>query len=242
VHPSSSAPRRQHDNRTAAAHRKIRRARTAGARGSQAVEGAQGVEAKARNPARSAGIDQPMTRKPSPKPRVSAKARKPAPAPAAKRPAHRPVYEASDKDRLTVKVMVAGGIEQTAIAGVLGISGPTLRKHFRREINTGMAEISAQVVSSLITMAIGRPGRRGTDTIPAQAAMPPNFNAAKWYSQARMGWQEHIIVDDGKPADTPMRVIVEFVGEAAAPRVDQSAPRTGSRLPDDIRKHVQLVG
>jgi hypothetical protein len=176
------------------------------------------------------------SRKPSSKPRVQA------PRPAAKRPEGRPVYEATDKDRLTVKVMVAGGIEQRAIAGVLGISGPTLRKHFRREIDTGAAEISAQVVSSLITMAIGRPGRRATENVAAQPAVPANFNAAKWYSQARMGWTEHIIVDDGKPADTPMRVVVEFVGEAAAPRVDQSAPRTGSRLPDDIRKNVQLVG
>ncbi|MGD0110159.1 MAG: hypothetical protein ABSC06_40025 [Rhodopila sp.] len=57
-----------------------------------------------------------------------------------------------------------------------------------------------------------------------------------------MGWSERIIVDDGKPADTPMRVVVEFVGEAGAPQVEQSAPRTGSRLSDDIRKNVQLVG
>jgi hypothetical protein len=208
-----------------------------------------------------------MTRKPSPKPGVrtpppipkppARKAAKAKPAndgamgnrhlhaapPSAKRPAHRPEYEATDKDRLTVKVMVAGGIDQVAIAGVLGISKPTLRKHFRREIDTGMAEIGAQVVSSLITMAIGRPARRATETIPAQAAVLPNFNAAKWYSQARMGWTETIKLDDGKPADTPLRVIVEYVGEAATPRLDPSAPRAGgSRLPDDARKNIQLVG
>jgi hypothetical protein len=182
------------------------------------------------------------TCKPSPKPRVAAPPkRKAGPAPPTRKRG-KPPYEATDKDRLTVKVMVAGGIEQTAIAGVLGIAPKTLRKHFRREITTGSAEISAQVVSSLITMAIGRPGRHATENAAAQPAVPANFNAAKWYSQARMGWSERIIVDDGKPADTPMRVVVEFVGEAAAPRVDQSAPRTGSRLPDDIRKNVQLVG
>lgn len=164
----------------------------------------------------------------------------PTPPPVAKRPAHRPEYVPTEKDRLTVKVMVAGEIKQAAIAGVLGISLKTLRKHYRREIDTGAAEIGAQVVSSVITMAIGRPARRATDKAPAQSAVQPNFNAAKWYTQARMGWTEHIVVDDGKPADTPMRVVVEFVGEAAPARVEQAAPRT--RLADDVRKNVQLVG
>lgn len=181
-------------------------------------------------------------KKPVPKPPArKAKAAKPAPEPAAPptstgKPAHRPPYVPTDKERLTVKVMVAGGIKQVAIAGVLGISGPTLRKHFRREINTAAAEIGAQVVHSLITMAVGQ------KAAPGRSALPPNFHAAKFYTQARMGWSEHITVDDGKPADTPMRVVVEFVGEAAAPRAEPSAPQSGSRLPDDIRKAVKLVG
>jgi AraC-like DNA-binding protein len=139
-----------------------------------------------------------------------------------------------------VKVMVAGDIKQKDIAGVLGISRPTLRKHFRREIDTGMAEIQAQVVASLVTMAVGRPARRGTDKVPAQPAVPADFRAAKWFSQARMGWTERIIVDDGKPAGTPLRVIVEYVGEAAPPRTEGAA-RFGL-LPEDMREHVQLVG
>lgn len=182
---------------------------------------------------------------PVPKPRKAATA-KPANsgAAAAKPPPKRgqPPHVPTDKDRLTVKVMVAGGIEQVDIAGVLGISGPTLRKHYRREIDTGAAEIGAQVVASLVTMAVGRPGRRATENTAAQSAIPPNFHAAKWITQARMGWSEHIVIDPGKPSDTPMRVIVELVGEAVAPRVDQSASRTGSRLSDDVRKNVQLVG
>jgi hypothetical protein len=133
-----------------------------------------------------------------------------------------------------VKVMVAGGIEQLSIAGVLGISHVTLRKYFRREIATAAAEVGAQVVSSLITMAIGQ------KPAPGRPAVAPNFHAAKWYTQARMGWSEHIVVVDDKPADIPMRVIVELVGEAAPPRVEQPAPRAGSRLSDSAR--VQLVG
>jgi DNA-binding CsgD family transcriptional regulator len=148
----------------------------------------------------------------------------------------RPLYVATDKDRTMVKVMAAGGIEQAAIAAVLKISPKTLRKHFRHEIETAAAEIGAKVVASLINMAVGQ------SAAPGRAALPPNFNAAKWWTQARMGWSERIVVDDGKPADTPMRIVIEFVGEAAAPRTEQSAPRSGSRLSDDMRKNVQLVG
>lgn len=132
-----------------------------------------------------------------------------------------PPYVATDKDRLTVKVMIAGGIEQSAIAAVLGITPKTLRKHFRHEIDAGAPEMFGRVVASLFSMA----------------TTGKNVHAAKWITQARMGWREHIVVDDGKPADQPMRVIVELVGEAAPPRVEQSAPRSGQRLPG-----VQLVG
>jgi hypothetical protein len=180
--------------------------------------------------------------------------RKPVASPPAIRGPGQPPYAATDKDRLTVKVMVAGGIEQVAIAGVLGISAPTLRKHFRREIQIGAAEIGAQVVTSLITMAVGKPSRRATETTAAQPAIAPNVNAAKWYTQARMGWSEHIVVDEGKVSDTPMRVIVEFVGEpavsgqssgvshAGSVHSHDGQTRTGPRLADDIRKNVQLVG
>jgi hypothetical protein len=39
-------------------------------------------------------------------------------------------------------------------------------------------------------------------------------------------------------ADSTLRVIVELVGEAAAPRAEQMA----LRLSDDLRRNVQLIG
>jgi hypothetical protein len=161
------------------------------------------------------------TRKPSPKPRGAAP-------PPPERPARKrgqPPHEPTKVDRDTVSVMVAGGIAQSDIARARGISLGTLRKHYKTELETG--------ATALNTICIIEHVKR---------IKTGDFQAIKWWQQSRMGWSERIIVDDGKPADTPMRVVVEFVGEAAAPRVDQSAPRTGSRLPDDIRKNVQLVG
>lgn len=159
------------------------------------------------------------TRKPPLKPKAAT-------APLIKRPANRPPHEPTEVDRRSVSVMVAGGIAQADIASARGISVGTLRKYYRQEIRNSTTALNTIVLIEHVKLI-----RAG------------NFQAIRWWEQARMGWSERIVVDDGKPADTPMRVIVEFVGDAAPPRIEQSTPRPGSRLTDDIRKNVvQLIG
>lgn len=133
--------------------------------------------------------------------------------------------------------MVAGGISLSDIAACIpfdrndpetrSISLRSLHNHYKPELRTGSTKLNSMVVIEHI-----------------KAIRAGNFNAIKWWEQSRMGWREHIVVDDGRPADTPLRVVVELVGEAAAPRAaDQSAQRPGaSRLSDDVRRNVQLVG
>jgi DNA-binding CsgD family transcriptional regulator len=146
-------------------------------------------------------------------------------APVARKPG-RPPYETTDKDRTMVRLMCAGGITQDRIAAAIEISTPTLRKHYKRDIMVGGTEIDAQAIGALVT-AMRSGGKQAVA-------------AAKFWCQSRMGWSERMTDDDGKPADIPMRVIVELVGDAAASRVEQSASRTG--FSDTIRKNVQLVG
>jgi hypothetical protein len=153
-------------------------------------------------------------------------ARKPPPTPtppAIKR--GKPEHEPTKEDRDTVSLMVAGGIAQDDIARVRGLSEKTLRKHYKKELLTGAAFLNSIVIIEHV-----------------KRIKAGDFQSIKWWEQARMGWRESILVDDGKPADTPMRVIVEFVGDAPASRDDRSALRTGSRLSDELRKNVQLVG
>jgi DNA-binding transcriptional regulator YdaS (Cro superfamily) len=103
---------------------------------------------------------------------------------------HRPPHEPTDKDRATVKVMTAGGIEQGAIAGVLGISKPTLRKHYKREIATAASEAHARISASLFTM--GTTGK--------------NVAAAIWWEKTRRGFSETMRVEqtgaDGRPIES----------------------------------------
>ena len=133
----------------------------------------------------------------------------------------RPAFEPTPMQRDTVKVMVAGGIQQPAIAGVLGISEPTLRRHFRKEIANGAAEVGLIVVAAHLKRI-----RAG------------DMRAIEWWEKARMGWMERTVVDEGRLADVPLRVIIELVGDAPV-QIEQERPRR----PDfDATKRVEFVG
>jgi hypothetical protein len=130
---------------------------------------------------------------PAKKPPKRSRERKPAPPPPpapAKSVGGRPPYEPTEKDRQTVRVMVAGGIEQAQICGVLKITRMTLRKYYRDELENGAAAINAIVVAEHLKRI------RGGD-----------FNAIRFWEQARMGWTERVQVNnqqldkDGNPAD-----------------------------------------
>jgi hypothetical protein len=65
----------------------------------------------------------------------------------------RPVYEPTPADRATVKNLAAVGVPHAEIAkcvGSYGISEPTLRKHFRRELDISLNEVKALAMSGLV--------------------------------------------------------------------------------------------
>ncbi len=106
----------------------------------------------------------------------------------APQPPGRPPHEPTKESRLTVAVMIAGGIEQAHIAAGLGLSRPTLRKHYRNEIKSGGARANGNVVAALYKQAIGG-----------------NVKAQIHWTERRMGWTETSTVEnvgkDGKPIE-----------------------------------------
>ena len=65
----------------------------------------------------------------------------------------RPVYEPTPADRATVKNLAAVGVPHAEIArcvGSHGISEPTLRKHFGRELQNSLNEVKALAMSGLV--------------------------------------------------------------------------------------------
>lgn len=66
------------------------------------------------------------------------------------RPSHVPTAE----NRNLVEAMTGFGIIQDDIATLLGISRPTLRKHYDAELNCGLTKANALVAQSLFKKAI----------------------------------------------------------------------------------------
>jgi hypothetical protein len=111
----------------------------------------------------------------------------------------RPVYEPTPADRATVKNLAAvGGITHAEIArcvGTHGISEPTLRKHFRRELDVSLNEVKALAMSGLV---------RGLKKGDAWAVV--------FLLKTRAGWRETPVPESGTPA-----TVVHIVNRVSSP-------------------------
>jgi hypothetical protein len=97
-------------------------------------------------------------------------------------------------DRATVRNLVVAGYSHERIAaciGTHGISERTLRKHFRRELDTSKAEVDAFATNTIIELMKAR-----------------NLGAACFYLKCRVGWQEtqahRFVNEEGR--DRPFRL------------------------------------
>lgn len=88
----------------------------------------------------------------------------------------RPRYEPTDKERAQCKALAGMGVPHTDIAIVLQISTPTLRRHFRTELDAGAIEANAKVAQSLFKQA--------TDL------QKPSVVACIFWLKTRAGWSE----------------------------------------------------
>jgi hypothetical protein len=93
-----------------------------------------------------------------------------------KRKNGRPQYAPTDKERGQAKALAAMGVPHTDIAVVLQISTPTLRRHFRQELDVGAIEANAKVAQSLFKQA----------TDPTK----PSTVACIFWLKCRGGWTE----------------------------------------------------
>ena len=88
--------------------------------------------------------------------------------------AHKPTAES----RQQAEMMSGVGVPQEDIALLLGVSLPTLHKHYRGDLDRGMAKANARVGQSLF-----------------QQAVNGNVTAAIYWTKARMGWTEKNVLD-----------------------------------------------
>lgn len=86
-------------------------------------------------------------------------------------------YNPTPKERAQVKTLAGLGLTHEGISAVIGITPPTLRKHFRYELNAGEHEANAQVAASLF--------RQATDP------HKPNVVAGIFWMKVRARWRDH---------------------------------------------------
>lgn len=65
----------------------------------------------------------------------------------------RPPFQPSDKQRREVAIAAGGGMTQESIAAALGISTPTLRKHFALELSEIASKRRLEVLGALFRQA-----------------------------------------------------------------------------------------
>jgi hypothetical protein len=84
----------------------------------------------------------------------------------------------TEEQRRAVSIMASYGAPEEDMAAVVDVSIPTLRKHFRRELQRGAAIANAKVAGCLFQKAT------------ADDLTPASFSAAIWWTWSRMGWKE----------------------------------------------------
>lgn len=117
----------------------------------------------------------------------------------------RPKFEPTDKQRGQVEAMTRYGIPQIEIASAIGITKPTLEKHFREEITAGATKANAQVGEFIFSTIIGMPipGRPPVTDERARATL------AMFWAKTRMNWREtsvheHMGVKGGPPIEVSL--------------------------------------
>jgi len=95
-------------------------------------------------------------------------------------------YEPDERTRAQVKTLAGMGVPDYEIAKVIGLSGPTMRKYYMAELETGHIEANARVAQSLYAQATSK--------------TKPSVAAAIFWLKCRAGWREEPGDEAGKKA------------------------------------------
>lgn len=100
-------------------------------------------------------------------------------------------FSPSKEQREKVEVLICANESEEDIARVLGISRPTLRKHFKEEIATGQAKRRAEVIMAQFRAAVGG-NVSAQDKFLKQCSGPAPLQvlADKPVKQAKLGKKE----------------------------------------------------
>jgi hypothetical protein len=111
-------------------------------------------------------------------------------------------------------IMAGFGIQQEEIATLIDCDAKTLRKYYRRELDTAATEVNLRVAQSLYNLA----------------TKEKSVAACIWWTKARMGWKE---AQDLNVGGTGQPIAVAFSWADAAPAQPQPPTIEAQAEPDD---------
>lgn len=116
--------------------------------------------------------------------------------------------------------MAGYGVPEADIAGVIGVSPKTLRKHYRGELDHGHVKANAKVAENLFRKATGE-GREAV-------------TAAIFWLKTRAGWKETNVQELAAKDDKPLvvfRTVVDPAPPSAREKIEERLNEIAARTP-----------
>lgn len=127
--------------------------------------------------------------------------------------------------------MAAFGNTEAQIAKIIGVSEPTLRLHYREELDNGFANATFEVAKNLY--------RQATKDDPRA------FNAIKFFLNTRAGWTEYMVPPAKRvapPSDQPEQTAAtpeEKLGKKAQADEDAKHPDATTDMGALMRQRME---
>ena len=121
------------------------------------------------------------------------------------RKAGRPAFQPTEEQRYTVSLMAAIGIPQEDMCPAIGVTRPTLRKHFKEELAVGKTKAITQVAGSLM-----------------RQALDGNVTAQIFFLKTRAGWKETEVVENKVTVNEQRTEVPDRALDAAATALKRS--------------------
>ena len=105
----------------------------------------------------------------------------------------RPQHDPTKEDREKVLRMILIGLPHERIATVMGLSKPTVYRHYRDQLDHGADEINSKIAMSLVEKALGDG--------------PQSVTAAIFLAKVRLGWKERQSIEVTSPESKQVEAI-----------------------------------
>ena len=134
----------------------------------------------------------------------------------------RKAFLATDESRKKVRELAARGVPHEDIATIIGCDATTLRKHFRDELDRGMAEANAAVCGFLFA-----------------AAEAGNVAAQIFWAKTRMHFRERETPRDpipGTDAESASQVVILLPDNNRDPEITEELRKAQSKYLSRLRR------